>query len=190
MKTLVIICGPGAVGKMAVGQALSALTGLPLFHNHLSIEAVLPVFDFAAPQFERLVTGFRRAVFEEVATSDLPGLIFTFVWAFDQPTEVAYLRDIAASFVDRGHRLVFVELYADQATRLRRNESASRLAEKPSKRDVERSRATLLQHDREYQLNSKGDFPLPEHLFIDNTNVSAEDAAQRIAAHFGLPTRD
>lgn len=189
MKTLIIICGPGAVGKMSVGRALSALTGIPLFHNHVSIEAVLPVFDFDAPQFERLVTGFRRAVLEEVATSDLPGLIFTFVWAFDQPTELAYLREIAASFVDRGHRLVFVELYADQATRLRRNESASRLAEKPSKRDVARSRATLLQQDRAHQLNSAGDFPLPEHLFIDNTDVSVAEAAQRIATHFGLPTR-
>ena len=48
-QTLVVIVGPPAVGKMAVGTELSALTGLPLFHNHLSIEAVLPVFDFGSP---------------------------------------------------------------------------------------------------------------------------------------------
>ena len=42
--TLVIICGPPAVGKMTVGLELSALTGIPLFHNHMSIETVLDCF--------------------------------------------------------------------------------------------------------------------------------------------------
>ena len=84
--TLVVIFGPPAVGKMAVGAELSALTGFPLFHNHLSIEAVLPVFEFGTPAFGRLVGEFRERVFVEVAESDLPGLIFTYVWAFDDPS--------------------------------------------------------------------------------------------------------
>ena len=37
-KTLVIIFGPPAVGKMTVGSKLSKLTGLKLFHNHMTIE--------------------------------------------------------------------------------------------------------------------------------------------------------
>ena len=40
----VLNAGPPAVGKMAVGLELSALTGFKLFHNHASIDAALSVF--------------------------------------------------------------------------------------------------------------------------------------------------
>jgi hypothetical protein len=39
--TLLIITGPPAVGKMAVGHEIATRTGLRLFHNHLAIEPVL-----------------------------------------------------------------------------------------------------------------------------------------------------
>ena len=41
----VILFGPLAVGKMTVGQELEKITGLKLFHNHMTIELVLPFFD-------------------------------------------------------------------------------------------------------------------------------------------------
>ena len=41
----VVIFGPPAVGKMTVGQELAKLTGLKLFHNHMTIELVLNFFD-------------------------------------------------------------------------------------------------------------------------------------------------
>ena len=34
---LVLIVGDGAVGKMTVGQELMKMTGLRLFHNHMTI---------------------------------------------------------------------------------------------------------------------------------------------------------
>ena len=43
-KTLVIILGPHAVGKMTVGQELAKITGLRLFHNHMSIELSRKLF--------------------------------------------------------------------------------------------------------------------------------------------------
>lgn len=186
-KTLVAIVGPPAVGKMTVGQALSDITGIPLFHNHLAIEAVLPVFEFGSEAFVRLVTDFRFGVFEEVARSDLAGLIFTYVWAFDQPEDRAAVDRMRAVFEEKGGRTVFVELQADLETRLRRNESESRLAAKASKRDVTASRERLLANDRKYQLASNGDFPFEDHLLIDNTDLSPEEAAERIVERFGLP---
>lgn len=185
-KTLVFIVGPPAVGKMTVGQALSGLTGIPLFHNHLSIEAVLPVFDFGTGPFTRLVRDFRLNVFTEVAESDLPGLIFTYVWAFDQPGDREVVDRLRGIFEERGGRTVFVELYADLETRLRRNESESRLTAKHSKRDVSKSRERLLANERDYRLNSNGDFPLPHHLLIDNTALSPEAVAERVVERFGL----
>jgi len=39
---LVIIFGPLTIGKMTVGQELENITALKLFHNHMTIEMVLP----------------------------------------------------------------------------------------------------------------------------------------------------
>lgn len=185
-KTLVFILGPPAVGKMTVGQELSVLTGMPLFHNHLSIEAVLPVFDFGTEPFNRLVTGFRENMFAEVAGSDLPGLIFTYVWAFDVPADQEYVERLKSIFDSRGGRVVFSELWADQETRLARNQTEDRMAAKVSKRNVQLSRRRLLSADERYKLNSGGDFPFKEHLFIDNSHLDPHSAALRIAEAFGL----
>ncbi len=43
MKLLFMI-GNAAVGKMTVGQELMKITGLRLFHNHMTIEPVIEIF--------------------------------------------------------------------------------------------------------------------------------------------------
>ena len=185
-STLVFIVGPPAVGKMTVGMEVSALTGIPLFHNHLSIEAVLPVFPFGSDPFNRLVSGFRDRMFIEVAESDLPGLIFTYVWAFDHQGDLRFVERMKSLFEERGGRTVFVELWADQETRIVRNATELRLAKKPSKRDVAASESRLLSVDREYRLSSEGDFPFPEYLWIDTSDLSPRDSAEQIVDHFSL----
>ena len=182
-----VIVGPPAVGKMTVGKELAALTGIPLFHNHLSIEAVLPVFPFGSAPFSRLVSGFRQQVFSEVAESALPGLIFTYVWAFDSRSDLDFINGLREIFESRGARTVFVELWSDLATRLERNATADRLAEKASKRDVAKSRERLLEAEARHALSSEGRFPLPNHLLLDNTDLSPREAAGQIVEHFNLP---
>ena len=81
---LVILFGPQAVGKMTVGQELAKRTGLKLFHNHMTIDLVANFFDYSSREGKRLVSLFRQEIFQAVASSDLPGLIFTYVWAFDR----------------------------------------------------------------------------------------------------------
>ena len=184
---LVIVVGPPAVGKMTVGHALAERTGFRLFHNHHTIDLVLRFFPFATPPFARLVGEFRRRIFEEVAASDLPGLIFTYVWAFDDPRDAAAVERYTAPFRTRGARVVFVELEATQAERLRRNETEFRLAEKPLKRDLAQSRQQLLETDAKYRLNSRGEFDgRPDYLRIDTTSLAASSVAERVIAHFAL----
>ena len=80
--TLVIIFGPPVVGKMTVGLELERLTGFCLFHNHMTVDPVVRLFPFESPAYRRLVTEFRRRVFEEYVATDslrptpcVPGLI-------------------------------------------------------------------------------------------------------------------
>lgn len=184
----VVIFGPPAVGKMTVGHELSKLTGLKLFHNHMSIDLVLNFFEFGRPQFRRLVSEFRVRIFEEVAASDLHGLIFTFVWALDLESDRAFIDRACEIFRERGAEICFVELEADLSERLRRNETEFRLLHKSPKRDVEKSRALLLEDEKNHRLNSEGDFFYSEnHLKINNTDLSAALVAQMIAERFGLP---
>ena len=185
---LVIIFGPAAVGKMTVGLELQRLTGLRLFHNHMSVDVPLQFFPFGTPPFFRLVSTIRRQVFEEVAGSDLPGLIFTYVWALDDPRDKASVDGLVRIFTDRGASVCYVELWATQEERLRRNQTPLRLAEKQPKRDLEHSRALLLDHDAKYRLNSNGDFFYPDrHLKIDNTHLAPAQVAELIIAAFAIP---
>ena len=183
----VVIFGPPAVGKMSVGYELARLTGFRLFHNHMTIELALNFFGFGEPQFNRLVDEFRRRIFEEVAASDLPGLIFTYVWALDHPTDKAFIDRSCALFRARGGEVYFVELAAEQSERLRRNESEFRLEQKPSKREVLESRRRLLESDLKYKLNSTGDFFYQDnYIKIDNTHMSAVEAARKIVEAFAF----
>ena len=183
----IVIFGPPAVGKMSVGQELAKLTGFKLFHNHMTIELLLNFFKFEDPQFRTLISEFRTRVFEEVAASELPGLIFTFVWALDLDSDKKFIDSSCEIFREKGAEVYFVELEAELPERLKRNEAPSRLTEKPSKRDVTNSRELLLEHHEKYRLNSHGDFFYTHnYLKIENTNLSPYDAAMRIVDTFGF----
>ena len=172
---------------MAVGREIEAATGLPLFHNHVSIEPVLPFFTFGTEPFVRLVDGFRNRMFEEVAQNGLRGMIFTFVWDLNSKADTDFLERACSVFAQRGHQVAFVELSATIEQRLIRNRGADRLREKPSKRDVERSEQYLLINSSKYRLNTDGSIPLPYRLVrIDNTDLSAKATARRVIDELGL----
>jgi hypothetical protein len=173
---------------MAVGQAIEEATGIRLFHNHLSIEPVLRFFPFGSPPFLRLVDGFRGRLFAEVAASDLPGLCFTFVWDLNSPADLSFVSQTCKTFADAGAEVALVELKASLAVRLERNKGASRLSEKPSKRDLERSERQLLSLENGvYRLNSTKPLPLPyRHVIVDNTHLSVSEAAHAIVTELDL----
>ena len=183
----VLIFGPAACGKMTVGQALAKITGLKLFHNHMSIELVHQFFDFGTPAFSRLDQSIRFQIFREVAQSNLPGLIFTLVWAMDLEEDKLYVDEILDIFNEVGAKIHFVELVASLEERLKRNKHPHRLHHKPTKRDTERAERALLYDEENYRTNTwNGEFPEYDIFRIDNTNRSAEESAMLIKDHFGL----
>jgi len=190
VPTLVFIFGPGAVGKMTVGTELAARTGLRLFHNHHTIDLAVRFFPFGTPPFGRLVGEFRQRIMEEVAASDLPGLIFTYVRAFDHEADEREVEGYTSIFRQRGGAVFFVELQAPQEVRLQRNETELRLREKPTKRDLAESRRQLLWLDSEHQLDSRGKFDgRTDYMRIDNTDLTAAAVAEMVIDRFGLARR-
>ncbi|SLJ90308.1 MULTISPECIES: AAA family ATPase [unclassified Paenibacillus] len=183
----IIIFGPQAVGKMTVGQELEKITDLKLFHNHMTIELVSPYFSYGTPQGKRLVNLFRQEIFEEVAKSELPGLIFTFVWAFDMKEDWEYIRKVSALFESRGAEVCYVELEADPTERLERNRSPHRLLHKATKRNVEWSEKDLLSSMEKNRLNSEpGEITYEQYIRINNTDKSPKDVAHLIQERFKL----
>ncbi len=181
---LVFLIGNGAVGKMTVGQELTKITDLRLFHNHMAIEPVLEIFGGWNGE---AIKGIRRVIFEEFAKTDQYGLIFTFMWAFDRREDWDYIAWIRSIFEPYGTEFYCVELVASQAVRLAQNRSENRLKHKASKRDLEVSNQRILREDASYRLVSlPGEVPFENYLKLDNTDLSPEEAAGRIKACFDL----
>jgi hypothetical protein len=184
---LVVIFGPPAVGKMSVGRALCEQTGFRLFHNHMFTDHLSGILDKEMPQYKKLVKEFRQRVVEEAANGNIPGLVLTYVWAFDKPEDK---ETIDALCNVRGVNTCFVELKTSLETRLERNRHPDRLAAKASKRNLEASEQSLRGYEVKHKLNSNGDFYYPDrYLCIDNTNLSVDETAARIGKYFHFQSK-
>ena len=181
---LIFLIGNTAVGKMTVGQELMKITGLRLFHNHMTIEQVVEVFGYRDGETVRRI---RDVFFEEFAKSDLEGLIFTYVWAFDERHDWDYVEHVSQIFREQGAEIYYVELLAPQEIRLQRNVTENRLLHKATKRDLEVSKQRLLKDDERYRLESyEGEIKFPNYLRIENSKLSAAETAAIIKEKFGF----
>ena len=191
---LLFIFGAHAAGKMTVGQAVSRITPMKLFHNHMTIEPVIELFGaYNGAVTERL----RQVVFEEFVKTDNYGLIFTFIWAFDVPYDEEYVRRLSRMYEEAGAQVDYVELVAPQDVRLVRNRTENRLQHKASKRDVELSETRFLSAESRYRCVSEPGEVVrrlgiaPErYLRIENEHLSPEEVAEMIAEHFGYERTD
>lgn len=178
---------------MTVGREIVARTPFRLFHNHLSIEPFLGVFDYGTPSFNRLRDLVRDRVMAEAIEADLPGLIFTFVWALDVPEDREYVVDMVAPFHEAGIPVDFVELEVDPATSLSREGTDIRVAHKRSKADV----AWAAAHNEElhgqhlFATSAAPDVEIPgRHTVVANgPDRTAAQTAEAIIDHLGLPRR-
>jgi hypothetical protein len=175
---LIFIHGPAAAGKLTVARELRKITGLPVFHNQLVVDALTPVFEFGSPQFVRLREATWLAVFQEAARAET-SLIFTFVP--ERTVTDSFVREAIKVVHAEGGRVLFVELTCPLSVQEDRVEGESR-AEFGKIRSVKVLR----------ELRKSGAFEvdaLPDPgLRIDTGKIEPHVAARTISTFFGLKT--
>ena len=173
---LLFIYGSPAVGKLTVANEIAKLTGFKVFHNHLSIDAIEPVFEFGSKSFYKLIEIIRV---ETVAEAARVGqyLIYTFCYA--KGSDDAHVERITKVVEEEGGEVCFVLLKAD------RSELDRRVVEESRKKMGKAKTVEMMNYfHATYDLLS----PVPhrESLIIDNTNLSAAATARKIIGHFGF----
>lgn len=188
MANLIVVSGPQAVGKMTVAESIKEKTGYSLMVNHDSIEVSDKIFERGSIAQKELNRRIREATFDIAIKQDI-NMIFTFVTAYDMPQDIEYLNKLRTMFENSGGSFYFVELEADLEARLERNVSPHRLASKFSKNDIERSTKDLLDTIEKYRLNSlDGEMICPNHIKINNTNLSPDEVSEIVIDKFNLNT--
>ena len=173
---LLFIYGSPAVGKLTVASEVAARTGIRVFHNHLSIDCIEPIFDYGTKSFGKLINLIRVETVREAARVGLD-LIYTFCYAKD--VDDPHVKKIIEVTEEHGGEVCFVLLRADRA------ELNKRVTEESRRKMGKAKTVEMMDFFHEtYDLLS----PVPdrESLIIDNTNLPAEAAAERIIAHFNL----
>lgn len=173
---LLIVYGSPAVGKLTVATEIAKQTGYKLFHNHLSIDCVEPVFEFGSPAFFKLVHLIRVEIIAEAARQNI-NLIYTFCYAKDSDDH--HIEQVTKAVVENGGEVCYCLLTADKA------EIEKRVLEESRTQYFKVNNLKLLHEMFEkYELFS----PVNnyESLIIDNTNLPPEETARLIIEHFSL----
>lgn len=186
MANLIVVTGPQAVGKMTVAEKIKEKIGYSLMTNHDSIEVSIKIFENGSIAQRELNKSIRQKVFEIAAKNNID-IIFTFVTAFDSKDDIYYLNKLREMFEQTGGNFYFVELEADVKTRLERNITPHRLEAKLSKNNIEWSNKELVESMNKYRMNSNyGEIICPNHIKINNTNLSPDEVANIVVEKFGL----
>jgi hypothetical protein len=173
---LIFLHGPAAVGKLTVASELAQMTGLRLFHNHLTVDALVAVFPFGSEPFVKLREQIWLGVFSEAAKHDI-SLIFTF--APERTVGPSFVQQTIDAVEYSGGRVLFVELTCPMEELERRLTGSSRTAF-----------GKLNSIDLFRELNQTGAFDytkLPDSgLSIDTSEMRPCEAASKICAFFSL----
>lgn len=174
---LIFLYGLPATGKLTVARELVALTGYKLFHNHLTVDLLLSVFEFGSAPFIALREQIWQSVMEQAAANEIPGLIFTF--APEKSVRVEWIAELVEHMAERGATVLFVELTCPLEALRERMGMSSR---------VEFGKLTSVDLFEELSAACIFDFAMPEPAMTVDTNVLApKEAAQVIASALALP---
>lgn len=173
---LLFIYGSPAVGKLTVANEIAKHTDFKVFHNHLSIDCIEPIFEFGSKSFYKLIEIIRVETVAEAARVG-QNLIYTFCYAKD--LDDAHVEKVIKIVEENGGEVCFVLLRAE------RGELDKRVTEESRKIMGKAKTVEMMNFFHEtYDLVSP--VPFRESLIIDNTDLSAEQTARQIIEYFGL----
>jgi len=176
MKLFFLYGLPGT-GKLTIARELAELTGIKLFHNHLTVDLLLSVFEFGSAPFVELREKIWLSVFDEAAAT-LPAMIFTF--NPENSVRQSFIQKTVETIGSRGGEVFFVEVVCDPAELERRMDTRER-----------RNHKKLVSLELFRKLQADGVFDSPKmpmpHLTLNSTHTSPRENAQMIAARFALP---
>ena len=168
---VIFIHGPAASGKHTIGARLSEETGLPLFHNHLAVDAAKALFDFGSAPFNTMRATIWRTAFSQAAAA---GRSFIFTFHPEASVEPQLIDELTRIVEECGGRVFFVELTCSRQTILERLDNQPRpirQAHRPG---------TLS------EIEAKGGFEFPALpsplVTIDTDKTTPDEAARTIAA--------
>lgn len=173
---LIFIWGGAASGKLTIGRELARLTGLPLFHNHLVVDALLERLPFGDPEFIRLREAMWMAGFETAATSG-QSMIFTF--APEGTVDESFPQRVVDLVNSLGGEVRFARLVISP------EEQERRIANDSRKEFRKLVSLDLLRELRASFLEAEAAMPAAD-VVIDTELDSPAAAAQQIAEALGL----
>lgn len=173
---LIFIWGGAASGKLTVATELARLTSLPLFHNHLVVDALLERLEFGEPEFVRLREHMWMAAFE-TAASQKRTLIFTFA---PEPTVPEGFTDRVEALIERfGGKVRYARLVVSE------NVQESRIEDESRKAFRKLGSLEKLRELRPQFLESEAAMPAAD-IVVDTVQHDPQTSARRIASAFGL----
>ena len=174
MTEILFLFGRPGVGKLTVGEHLSAETGYPLLHNHAVVDLATSLFPFGTPPFVVLRENIWHLSIETALKARIGGVIMTF--APEETVSDAFIPSLQKRVQAGGGTIHFIELQCSNA------ELEKRIASEP------RERFGKLRDVYKYRkLDEAGTFnrprmPTPE-LVVDTTSESPLESARAIARH-------
>ena len=168
---LVVIYGPPASGKLTIAQELGRLTELKVFHNHLTVDLLLSLFEFGSTAFVSLREQIWLSAMREACAAKI-GLIFTFTP--ERTVTDGFLNRLVDEATSWGADVRLVEVVCSE------EEIEERLA------SSSRKQFGKLQSVEEYRkLRAQGVFAIPitltPDLKIDTSVTAPGTSAVRIA---------
>ena len=174
---LVFIYGPAASGKLTVARELGGRTGFAVFHNHLVVDMLTPVFAFGSPHFVELREKVWLEVLNRAADDKLNGVIFTFTP--ERTVRPQFVVDLTEAMESAGAETVFVELNCPNEELERRMANTSR---------IEYGKVQSVVQYRSLRESGAFDYPpiTKDRLTIDTSKLEPAEASDRILEYIGM----
>lgn len=169
---LLFIYGPPASGKLTVAQELEKLTDFVVFHNHLTVNIAMLIYEYGSKDFHEYCEKL-RVDFLLRAQKQNKNIICTFCYRPRKDT--VGLIDLFKEHSE----LLFVQLVPSHEALLERVQKRSR--NKFGKTLSKEMLRQVLSTEDYYQA-----IPEVNSLSIDNTKISARDVAEKIKKYYNL----